>query len=250
MNLLERVKELCSEKGISQRKLEVELELSNGASSKWNKSSPSGEVLQKVADFFNVSTDYLLGQVPFKSESEAHISINIAAVKYLLNNKDEIPYTFDTYSVISTLIDDSNPEILTYSKSLLNKFDYNLPLTDLELYELSHILFKEIKGQDYTGIINLKDFYGDSFTISLDLDAIEKINSNKLDLDNSFLFKSRDLSNNSFFRYESVIDTTDTKTIKQPTTIAAHLPEGVELTEEEQEQLDEYIQFLLSRRKK
>lgn len=37
---------------------------------------------------------------------------------------------------------------------------------------------------------------------------------------------------------------------KKPTTIAAHLPEGVELTEEEQKQLDDYIQFILSRRKK
>lgn len=32
-------------------------------------------------------------------------------------------------------------------------------------------------------------------------------------------------------------------------TIAAHLPDGVELTEEEQNDLDEYIQFILSRRK-
>ena len=35
----------------------------------------------------------------------------------------------------------------------------------------------------------------------------------------------------------------------KPVTIAAHLPEGVELTEEEQEQLNDYIQFLLSKRK-
>lgn len=34
----------------------------------------------------------------------------------------------------------------------------------------------------------------------------------------------------------------------KPNTIAAHL-EGVELTKEEEEQLDDYIQFLLSRRK-
>ena len=38
--------------------------------------------------------------------------------------------------------------------------------------------------------------------------------------------------------------------IKTPKTIAAHLPEGVELTEEEQQQLDDYIQFILSKRKK
>jgi DNA-binding Xre family transcriptional regulator len=36
----------------------------------------------------------------------------------------------------------------------------------------------------------------------------------------------------------------------KPTTVAAHLPDGVELTEEEQQDLDEYIQFILSRRKK
>lgn len=34
------------------------------------------------------------------------------------------------------------------------------------------------------------------------------------------------------------------------TTIAAHLPEGVELTEEEKNQLNDYIQFLISKRKK
>lgn len=40
------------------------------------------------------------------------------------------------------------------------------------------------------------------------------------------------------------------KESNKPITIAAHLPEGVELTAEEQEQLNDYIQFLLSRRQK
>lgn len=35
-----------------------------------------------------------------------------------------------------------------------------------------------------------------------------------------------------------------------PPTIAAHVPEGVELTPEEQKELHNYIQFLLSKRKK
>ena len=35
-----------------------------------------------------------------------------------------------------------------------------------------------------------------------------------------------------------------------PSTIAAHLPDGVKLTDEEQSQLDDYIQFILSRRGK
>lgn len=61
MSLLDRVKKLCSEKGISQRKLEQALGLGNGASSKWSKSSPSSDLLQKIAEYFEVSTDYLIG---------------------------------------------------------------------------------------------------------------------------------------------------------------------------------------------
>ncbi|MFA5528842.1 MAG: helix-turn-helix transcriptional regulator [Peptostreptococcales bacterium] len=37
-------------------------------------------------------------------------------------------------------------------------------------------------------------------------------------------------------------------TYEEPTAIAAHLPEGVKLTEEERRQLEDYIQFILSRR--
>jgi transcriptional regulator with XRE-family HTH domain len=70
MNLLERVQMLCSEKGISQRKLESELKLGNGATSKWMKSSPSGDVLQKVADFFSVSIDYLLGRTDIRNSAD------------------------------------------------------------------------------------------------------------------------------------------------------------------------------------
>lgn len=44
------------------------------------------------------------------------------------------------------------------------------------------------------------------------------------------------------FKNDDLVDT-------EPTTVAAHLPDDVELTEDEQEQLDEYIQFILSRRK-
>ena len=61
--LLERIKLLCKENKISQRKLEKALNLGNGATSKWVKSSPSIETLNKIADHFHVSVDYLLGNV-------------------------------------------------------------------------------------------------------------------------------------------------------------------------------------------
>ena len=47
---------------MSIRQLEITLGYSNGYFSKWKKVSPHSEGLQKVADYFNVSVDYLLGR--------------------------------------------------------------------------------------------------------------------------------------------------------------------------------------------
>lgn len=68
MDFLERLKMLCDEKGVSQRKLEQDLRLSNGSTSKWKNSSPSGDVLRKISEYFNVSIDYLMGKDDVKSE--------------------------------------------------------------------------------------------------------------------------------------------------------------------------------------
>ena len=60
MTLLDRVKQLCISKNISQSKLETEIGISRGASYKWKSSSPSMEILKKLADYFNVSVEYLI----------------------------------------------------------------------------------------------------------------------------------------------------------------------------------------------
>lgn len=57
--MYERVKALCTERGISVSKLERELGFSHGSLSKLDKSSPSFDRLQKIADFFSVSVEYI-----------------------------------------------------------------------------------------------------------------------------------------------------------------------------------------------
>lgn len=59
MTTFERVEKLRKEAKISQGKLERELGFSNGSISKWKNSTPTYERLQKVANFFNVSIEYL-----------------------------------------------------------------------------------------------------------------------------------------------------------------------------------------------
>lgn len=59
----ERLKLLCEEKGIKLTNLIQELGMSSGNMNKWkNGVVPKGNTLSKLADYFNVSVDYLIGK--------------------------------------------------------------------------------------------------------------------------------------------------------------------------------------------
>lgn len=60
MEFYERLEKLRNEKGVTQKEMEIELGFSNGSVSKWAKSKPTIERLNKVAKYFGVSSDYLL----------------------------------------------------------------------------------------------------------------------------------------------------------------------------------------------
>jgi len=62
MNMFEKIKALCFENNVSVYKLEKDCDFSFGSISKWDKSFPKANSLAKVADYFNVSVDYLLGR--------------------------------------------------------------------------------------------------------------------------------------------------------------------------------------------
>lgn len=70
--LLERINELCKEKGISRRKMETEAGLGAGSTSKWkNGFRPNQTSLEKVSEFFGVSVAYLTGNSEYRTEKEA-----------------------------------------------------------------------------------------------------------------------------------------------------------------------------------
>lgn len=60
--LYTRIKDLADRHKISLAELERNLKFSNGIISTWKKGSPSIDKVEKVANYFNVSTDYLLGR--------------------------------------------------------------------------------------------------------------------------------------------------------------------------------------------
>lgn len=66
MTAFDRVKKLCEEQKISIVELEEKVGFGRNSLYSWKKNNPSSEKLEKVADFFNVSTDYLLGRTDKK----------------------------------------------------------------------------------------------------------------------------------------------------------------------------------------
>ena len=60
MNTKERIKELCVKKRISVNKLETDLGFGTGYVSKLDKSTPNTKKIKSIADYFNVSVDYLM----------------------------------------------------------------------------------------------------------------------------------------------------------------------------------------------
>ncbi|MFP7288045.1 helix-turn-helix transcriptional regulator [Shouchella clausii] len=62
MGLVERIKLLCDEKKTNFAEVERKIGISNGQIRRWNKSTPGTDKLELVADYFDVSVDYLLGR--------------------------------------------------------------------------------------------------------------------------------------------------------------------------------------------
>ncbi len=100
MGLYEKIKILADSQKISIRRLEEILGYGNGTIRRWEKQTPGVDKIQKVADYFDVSVDYLLGRTDKKRY-------------YDLTEKDEK----DIAKELEEMIDDlKSTGALAYSK--------------------------------------------------------------------------------------------------------------------------------------
>lgn len=83
MTLKERVKNLCKSNGVSMNQLEKELEFATGYISKLDKSTPNSKYIQKIADYFNVSVDYIM------KGKETEFSVEMAQKDVALSNMED-----------------------------------------------------------------------------------------------------------------------------------------------------------------
>ncbi|MED1303192.1 transcriptional regulator [[Bacillus thuringiensis] serovar konkukian] len=132
MTIVARVKHLCQSKGIPVSKLEEDLNFGKNTLYRWKTQHPSSEKLQKVADYFNVSTDYLLGRTQKKY--------------WELTEKDEK----DIQKKLEEMIEDmSNADALAFSKDSEPMSEETKQLLILSL-ENSLRLGKEMAKKKFT----------------------------------------------------------------------------------------------------
>ena len=61
MSVFERIKKLSDKRGISLQKVAEDNDFSSNLIYRWKKSDPKGKDLSKIANYFHVTTDYILG---------------------------------------------------------------------------------------------------------------------------------------------------------------------------------------------
>ena len=71
MSVVDRIKSLCNERGITLAELERNTGIGNGIIARWKSSSPKADSLEKVAVFFSVSTDYILERTDIRNFYES-----------------------------------------------------------------------------------------------------------------------------------------------------------------------------------
>ena len=96
LTLVDRIRTLANQRDMSLPQLEVKLGLGNGTISRWKTSSPNTDKLQKIADYFNVSMDYLLGRdVQLTARDERDIAKDLENIMSKLKNGEDGPASFE-----------------------------------------------------------------------------------------------------------------------------------------------------------
>ena len=84
-----RFKELCEERNISVYRACTDIGLNRSAVAKWKSGgSPNGTTAAKLAEYFGVTTDYLLEQSDLRSEPERRSAVSDEDIKFALFGGD------------------------------------------------------------------------------------------------------------------------------------------------------------------
>ena len=86
MLMYQMIKKLCSDRKITMSELASQIGISKSTISRWNNdNSPSLDTAKKIADYFDVSLDYLLER---NTTSETQVDSNIMSIQRAYESMD------------------------------------------------------------------------------------------------------------------------------------------------------------------
>lgn len=120
--ILESVKKLCKEKGISVSELENSIGMGNRSMYNWTKVSPSVDKVEAVADYFGVSVDYILGRtdVPSLEQTQAASSRRPYANSTLMAQEETL------IDLVQDLNEEGRDRLISYAGDLVASGRYPL----------------------------------------------------------------------------------------------------------------------------
>lgn len=107
MTTFERVKMLADKRKISIVELEEKLNFSKNSLYAWKKSKPSIDKLNAVADYFHVSTDYLLGRTddPNAGVASEERKLTVEEALASVMSSDGKPLTDNDREILTEIIE-------------------------------------------------------------------------------------------------------------------------------------------------
>jgi transcriptional regulator with XRE-family HTH domain len=165
---------------------------------------PDFKTLELIANYFDVNINYLLGSYPFKNNKEFTHSVNIAALEDALDHPDKQTIIMNIINNLKIVIyiksdntEELTSEIKEYALNLINKFERNETLSDIELYEFAYMIYEQV-GLDSNGYGHFQFYDGNRYGFKKDYADIRKVS---LDVSNSLVIidESNDLS--EYIRY-------------------------------------------------
>lgn len=97
MDMKERIRHLCKINHVSMNRVEEDLGFGKGYLSKLGTSKPNAEKLKKIADYFNVSLDFIMTGKEENEEKNQRIDIKdeLERMRDLLKNRTRHPIYYD-----------------------------------------------------------------------------------------------------------------------------------------------------------
>ena len=84
-----RFKQLCKENGVTQKQALADMGMGRNAAQSWINGSPSLETIQRIADYFGITTDEVLGKEHKKTPTPAKGERDYLAIMNAFDQADE-----------------------------------------------------------------------------------------------------------------------------------------------------------------